>query len=50
MGQGGAPEPVWTGAENFAVTGIRPPDLLARNVAVPTALYRPPEDYEYVFR
>jgi hypothetical protein len=29
MGQDGAPEPVWTGAENLALTGIRPPDRLA---------------------
>ena len=33
---GWAPGPVWTGAENFAPTGIRSPDRLARN----ESLYR----------
>ena len=28
---GWAPGPVWTGAENLAATGIRSPDLPARN-------------------
>jgi hypothetical protein len=36
---GWAPEPVWTGAENLATTGIQPPDRPARSsVAVPTEL------------
>jgi hypothetical protein len=33
---GWAPEPVWTGAENLATTGIRSPDLPARS----QSLYR----------
>jgi hypothetical protein len=37
-----APGPVWTGAENFAPTGIRSPDRPARNsVAIPTELPGP---------
>ena len=39
---GWAPGPVWTGAENLAVTGIRSPDRPARSVvAIPTELSRP---------
>jgi hypothetical protein len=34
--QGGAPGPVWTGAENLASTGIRSPDRPARS----DSLYR----------
>jgi hypothetical protein len=33
---GGGPGPVWTGAENFAPTGIRSPDRPARS----ESLYR----------
>jgi hypothetical protein len=38
--------PVWTGAENLAPTGIRPPDCPARSlpVTIPTTLPGPPED------
>ena len=37
-----APGPVWTGAENLALTGIRSPELAARSsVAIPTELSRP---------
>jgi hypothetical protein len=36
------PGPVWTGAENFALTGIRSPDRPARSaVAIPTELPGP---------
>jgi hypothetical protein len=39
---GWAPGPVWIGAENLAPTGIRSPDLPARNESPPTELFRPP--------
>jgi len=39
---GWAPEPVWTGAENFVPTGIRSPDRSARStVTIPTELPGP---------
>jgi hypothetical protein len=39
---GWAPGPVWTGAENLTLTGIRSPDRPARSsVAIPTELPRP---------
>jgi len=39
--QGGAPGPVWTGAENLASTGIRSPDRPARSESlIPTELSR----------
>jgi hypothetical protein len=35
-------EPVWTGAENLALTSILSPDLPARSiVTIPTELFRP---------
>ena len=37
-----APGPVWTGAENLALTGIRSPDRPARSsVAIPTEVLGP---------
>ena len=39
---GWTPEPVWTGAENLASTGIRSPDRPSRSsVAIPTELLGP---------
>ena len=37
---GWAPEPVWTGAENLAQTGIRSPDLPARSESLYRLSYR----------
>jgi hypothetical protein len=40
---GWAPGPVWAGAENLPLTGIRSPDRPARNsVTIPTELPGPP--------
>jgi hypothetical protein len=38
---GWTPGPVWPGAENFAPTGIRSPDRLARSQSLPTRLPGP---------
>ena len=37
-----APGPIWTGAENFAPTGIRSPDRLARSESLYRLSYRGP--------
>ena len=39
---GWAPEPVWTGAENLAPTGIRSPDRPARSESLYRLSYRGP--------
>jgi hypothetical protein len=39
---GWAPEPVWTGAENLAPTGIRSPDRPARSQSLYRLSYRGP--------
>ena len=41
-GDGWAPGPVWTGAENLASTGIQSPDLPARSESLYLLSYRSP--------
>ena len=42
QGAGWAPEPVWTGTENLALTGIRFPDRPARSESLYRLSYRGP--------
>ena len=46
---GWAPEPVWTGAENLAPTGIRSPDRPARSESLYRLSYLGPYDTYFIY-